>query len=184
MQKDWGAFYQKKEAPSAPSSFCEFVLSRNLNGHSLVDAGCGNGRDSEHLAERYQVIGIDPFAPTNEGKRATYQQKNLEDSWNLVKAADIVYSRFFLHAVDWGSVSEIFHLSTGYVCAEARALGDQPLLYPQHERHFIDGNELVQAALGAGHEILFFELGRGLAVYKNEDPLVVRIITKKRELKD
>lgn len=180
MQKDWGTFYKEKQAPSDASSFCEFILSRNLSGNSLVDAGCGNGRDSERLADRYAVLGIDPFAPNGVGMRAQYQQKKLEDAWEDIKTADIVYSRFFLHAIPWDSIGTFFDEASGYFCAEARAKGDQPVLYPQHERNYIDGNRLLRTAIDAGHEVLFFEIGHGLALYKNEDPFVVRIITKKK----
>ena len=65
-EKDWREFYRQGLAPKEPTDFCRFIMGLNLQADSAVDLGCGNGRDSKMLAERYITIGIDEnFVPEN-----------------------------------------------------------------------------------------------------------------------
>lgn len=176
MQKNWVEFYAKNEAPTEPSSFARFVMDRGLPGSTLVDLGSGNGRDTRLLATRYKACGIDPNSQNIESVKSSWQDAKL-----LIANADIVYSRFLLHAIPFDEVMEIIRLTSGYFVAEARAVGDQPRIYPEHERHYVDGQKLLTFLLDSGFIVQFYEVGQGLAPYRNEDPMLIRIIAKKHE---
>lgn len=180
MQKDWSKFYQENKAPQEPSSFAQFILNQELPGWRLIDLGCGNGRDAYFLSQQYGVIGIDPGMLPKDSKNVYFFQEKWQDAKHFIETADIVYSRFFLHAISNEEIAEILTLAPNYFCAEARAVGDKPVVYPEHERNYINIDWLKQTAEWLGYDILHLEQGRGLAPYKDEDPLVVRIIAKRK----
>jgi hypothetical protein len=109
----------------------------------------------------------------------TFEQKPWSEAKDLIAQADVVYSRFFLHSISNDEITEIVKLTRGYFCAEARAIGDQPVVYPEHDRNYIDGEWLRNTLIENGFEIEHYEVARGLAPYKDEDPLLVRIIAKR-----
>lgn len=176
MQKDWLKFYKNKEAPTEPSSFAKFIFEKKIPGGTLVDLGCGNGRDTELLNHRYTAFGVDPFAISDQF--ANINNKDWKDT--PLGNFDIVYSRFFLHAIPPWEISEILKRTPNYFCAECRAVGDKPKLYPEHDRFFVDPKWLFSELLNHNFEILYFAEGHGFAPYKDEDPLVIRVIAKKR----
>ena len=63
--------------------------------------------------------------------------------------------------------------------AECRALGDEPQLYPDHKRYFVDGNWLLSELEQNGYEILFFRKGADVSKLQEENPLIIRVIAKK-----
>ena len=58
-KRNWVKFYKDKQAPEQPSSFAEFIMSKNLKGNRLIDLGCGNGRDTKLLNKGYIAVGVD-----------------------------------------------------------------------------------------------------------------------------
>jgi len=57
----WNKFYNLKVLDSNCSDFCLFVMNYFKNNDDilyLLDAGCGNGRDSYELVKKYKVDGI------------------------------------------------------------------------------------------------------------------------------
>lgn len=179
MGKDWKKFYKEADVPKDPSSFAKFVRHLKLPGESLIGLGCGNGRDVRAFKRYGSVCGVDKNCVNQDTKKIKYLNCGWEDAKDVISSADIVYSRFFLHAISPDEVKEIISLTSGYFCAEARAVGDVPVLYADHDRNFIDGNNLLTTLIRSGFEILYYQLGYGLAKYKNEDPLIVRVIAKK-----
>lgn len=177
MQKDWIKFYKENQAPTEPSTFARFVMEKNLPGDTLVDIGSGNGRDTYFLGEKYIATGIDPNCEPETTARAGFIKDKVSPS--LVADADIVYSRFFLHTISADEISELLFNTKKYFCAEARVEGDEPMLYPEHERNFINGEWLLDRLISQNFEVLYFEKARGLAPYKGEDPFLLRVIAKK-----
>lgn len=187
MQKDWVTFYNENKAPLGASSFACFVKDMHLDGVStIVDLGSGNGRDTYTLAmlnrEGAITIGIDPCARPRDSFGAAFIQSPWGNQIPIIREASMVYSRFFLHAVPFEDTVAIISCTKKYFCAEARAVGDTPQLYPEHKRYFVDGDELLHALYMRDFEILHYEKRRGLAPYKNEDPLVVRVIAKRKHV--
>lgn len=179
MQKDWLKFYKDGEVPKEPSSFAQFIATKKIPGKTLIDVGCGNGRDTYFLGTKYEALGIDPNCKPDDTILAEFRQKDFLDEIKLIRTKDIVYSRFFLHTVTWLDLDTLVANTTGYFVAEARAKGDMPVLYPQHNRYYVDGNILLDTLMVHGFEIEYFEKGRGLAPFKEEDPLLIRVIAKR-----
>lgn len=180
MSEYWDNFYAKGEAPKYPSDFCRFFMGLNIPGNSCVDLGCGNGRDTRVLGKRYLTVGIDPSTREKDEGHASYIASGVIDSLDLIKEADIVYSRFFLHSIDDKTINSILKATKGYFAAETRIEGDEPKLYPDHERNQIDPLKLIKKAMQADFELVYYRQGYGMARYMEEDPLVARIILRKK----
>jgi len=180
MQKNWITFYDNKKAPLEPSTFAKFIMAREIPGNTLVELGSGNGRDARLLARRYKTLGVDPAALPERDDWATFAKLPWQEAEGAITKADIVYSRFFLHSIPPDEVAEIIRLTPRYFVAEARHVGDSPAVYPEHERHYVDGQWLLDVLADNGFVVHFYEMGRGLAPYKNEDPLLMRVIAKRK----
>jgi SAM-dependent methyltransferase len=175
-KKYWEKFYKTFNVKK-PTSFASFCLYYLKEKKAILDIGCGNGRDSYFFAKNgVYVTGVD-FAvlPKNKGN-AIFIKNNF-------KAIDFqskpVYARFFIHAISYVEMLDLFARCHDLVMLEFRNKGDEPILYRDHERHLIDGLEVMEILKSMQFEILHFQLSRGLAVYKKEDPYICRIIAKK-----
>ncbi|MCK9598071.1 MAG: class I SAM-dependent methyltransferase [Bacteroidales bacterium] len=175
--KDWRAFYLHGDAPEGPTDFCRFVLSLGLFGETAVDLGCGNCRDTRELSTRYATIGIDPAAVDLSAHAA-----RASDSLDLIGAADLVYSRFWLHSVADAEIDAVLRAAPRHFAAESRVVGDEPKLYRDHDRHLTDGQALVRKAMAMGYRLIHYSEGRGMARYRDEDPLVCRIVLTRDEI--
>lgn len=180
----WSEFYSTKHTLT-PSPFSSFVLGFTVGKTlKILDAGCGNGRDSYELSKYHDVIGLDTsdYRPENrdrctfiEGDFCTYDK----DEFNLV------YSRFTLHSItdeqQLEFLSSIKNPGT-FLCIEARSDRD---IYnsrehgDDHYRNFINFNRLHTLLEELNYKILFAEENTGFALYKNEDPVCVRFIVEK-----
>jgi len=110
-QAYWNAYYAARPADIAkPSSFAvwawKFLNARPEaeRGTTLVDLGCGNGRDTEFFGDKFSVTGIDNSAAAVESNsknttRVQYKLGSVATFRELVPKVDIVYSRFVLHAL-------------------------------------------------------------------------------------
>jgi len=108
-----------------------------------------------------------------------------------------VYARFTLHAIRKHDASECLkwaynNLDTnGLICIEARSTkgdlygkgepveGEKDAFVFGHYRRFINGEELRQELEGLGFVIDKFVEDKGLAAFRDDDPVVVRVIAKK-----
>jgi hypothetical protein len=176
---NWDDFYNKNLAPTEPSDFAKFVMSLKLDAQSAVDLGCGNGRDTRLLDSRYRTVGIDPAGRDDIFNLPILLRAGAKESTRVISAADLVYSRFFLHSVDEATEDAVLDATKRYFCAEARIIGDEPKIYADHERRFVDGQKLLSKAISKGFRVLHYREGRGMAKYRDEDPLVCRIILER-----
>ena len=162
--RNWIEFYKNKKAPTDPSDFALFCIDY-INTHTVLDVGCGNGRDAEFLVAK----GIDQHSEY--GNFTRFQDYEIKE--------DVVYSRFFLHAISDEEIKELIRKTPNMFMAECRAEGDEPIVYTDHERNFVNPEWLLKTLIEEGFKILYFKVGRGLAVYKKEDPLCLRVICKR-----
>lgn len=173
---------------------------------TLFEIGCGNGRDGLELArvvERY--VGLDTCSKAVGLFRGAIEQSQPPRTNLSVEVADgtqfalqrfnggrmAIYSRFSLHSIDYPSESRLLdnlhRLSRqDWICMiEARTIFDE--LYgvgtavgkhefvTDHYRRFIDPQEFI-AQLIARFKLHYFEVSRGFAMYKGDDPLVMRVV--------
>ena len=102
----WNDFYSK-DIRFKESSFARFVL-KNVTNHKkikLIDIGCGNGRDSFFFNKKgFDVLGID-ISQTVIKKNSQISNKKISflnfdvEKDTISKKFDIIYSRFFIHAL-------------------------------------------------------------------------------------
>ncbi len=186
INKDWEKFYKNNSVTNEPSDFAKFIFGKDIPGKTLIDLGAGNCRDSLLFTKKYEVMAVEPAFDQDGFNKdlIPYNLSILLSPWQEVSkyiaSADIVYSRFFLHAISDQEISKIIKLSKDYFIAEARAVGDTPVIYPEHYRNYISTDSIMEL-MKNDFEILDFEVGRGLAKYLNEDPLVMRVIAKKNK---
>ncbi|MGA0120940.1 MAG: class I SAM-dependent methyltransferase [Methylophilaceae bacterium] len=183
----WNNFYNNKETKKECSDFCNFIINyfetvKNIT--RVIDCGCGNGRDSYELSKKYIVDAVDNSGFIPESK------KNLEfmckDFVNMNKDAyNLVYSRFTFHSITNENHNDFLKTikNDTYLAIEARSSKgiDEYVHHGKtHYRNYIDCNYLKDLLMKNNFEILFSEEGKGMAKYKDEDPICIRIICLKR----
>jgi tellurite methyltransferase len=199
----WNDFYSKNGAPIGSSDFAKFCLKKIPNNSHIFELGCGNGRDSLFFYKNghkitacdLSKITIDNLKKTNTGNFFTGDFTNLVDEMNS-ELIDVVYSRFTFHSIEKENsiktMGWVFRniREGGLFFIEVRSIKDDLFgkgtmvnknsFVTDHFRRFIDKKELEDEIENVGFEILESFEGKGLAVYKNEDPVVIRIIARKR----
>lgn len=183
----WKKFYKEKKAPTIPSSFArsvvDFFQNEIRDGKKelmIVDLGAGNGRDTKYLNKIFKAVGIDKnFGLEVKTPRWGEVMKGDLENLDLIESFDIIYSRFFLHSIGNDEIKTAIGLADNYFVAEFRIKGDKPVIYKNHKRNLVDLGWLINTLMDNNFEILKLEAGRGMAKYKNEDPLVARVYAKR-----
>jgi len=181
--KHWLQFYKEDKAPKKHSDFAGavesfFIDERGYRDLTMFDLGAGNGRDAGWLNESsfFKVTGFDKNY--NNILNNVYK-KSLKQVIKQFYCPEIVYSRFFLHSITNKEIVSIIKWTQVFFIAEFRIKGDKPKLYTDHKRNLIDLGWLVNKLLDNNFRILKLEVGKGLAKYKNEDPLVARVYARR-----
>ena len=180
----WSNFYSSNHTLDA-SNFCKYVLEyfgpQNLK---VLDAGCGNGRDTYALGKFYTVTGLDTSSYVPE-KNSTCTFVNGDFCSYDKSSFDVVYSRFTLHSIT-DEQQELFlsSITRGgtYVCIECRSDGDVNTVREHgddHYRNFVNFDRLNSLLVDFGFKVLVAEEGAGFAPYKSENPVCVRFIAEK-----
>jgi len=185
--KNWEKFYKEKKAPTKPSDFAKFInyTFENFKNISLIDVGCGNGRDLKLFKKSNWcslAIGIDKSIKSNFNKDLFNVDLNKIVNNKKTQPPIIVYSRFFLHSISNKEIEKLLRWTKYYFVAEFRLKGDVPKLY-KHDRNLVDLGWFVKKLEENGFVIEKLITGYGMAKYKNEDPYVCRVIAKKYEKK-
>lgn len=183
MANHWQKFYkQGKQAITKRTPFAKWFFYNydkfgiDLKGELLLDLGCGCGRDTEYFKNKgILTLGID--ANTKEGRYVSLSSALINAS-----SFKVFYSRFFLHSIDKNNIySLITSIPKGaYLVAEFRVVGDKPILYKDHKRNFIHTPSFLKLLLNNKYQIEYFRVGRDMAVFKNENPLVGRVVAKRK----
>lgn len=203
----WDEYYKTQFGGgiTSPSLFAKAMLENYMvKGNSLIELGCGNGRDSLYFAENgMNVTGID----ASEVAIQKLQKKNANHCIfvcdDFVNAGaiyqiqyDYCYSRFTLHAINEEQESQILDKaykmlkSSGYLFIEARSIRDgkygkgkevekNAYIYDGHYRRFIDPLELKNKLEKIGFVILKLEESDKFAPLNSEKTVCVRVIAQK-----
>lgn len=206
----WNQYYQRNPVSqdNVESPFAAEVVKYMEPGKSLIEFGCGNGRDSLYFIKKgIEVVGIDI------SEQAIKMLNNRDDIGNssficedfasnnaiFQKQQDYCYSRFTLHAITayqedfmlqnaWNSLKK-----NGLLFIEARSIHDElygmgtcigynEYIYNDHYRRFICKEELEEKLKKIGFEILSSIENRGGSVYNGQDPVLIRIHSIKKEI--
>lgn len=200
----WQQFYHSAAAKTlaAPSQFAVFVLGEFGDINTVVDVGCGSGRDSLFFARQgKRVVGVDGSASGVELCRSVAAQNRLQDisfihadvrdpklltaCRSFVRdARAAVYARFFLHAITEDAERAFLELATqtcgngGMIAVEFRTKRDaqQTKVTPDHFRRFLDPVDFLGRAQQCGLTLEYFVEGFGYAKYKQDDAHVARCL--------
>lgn len=201
----WEQFYASTASsavPPEPSPFARWVVTRLPVPGPVVDMGTGTGRDAQWLAgQGYDVLGLDyaesglavaRASAEQFGVSVRFDQVNLyhrgeTDAMAAKVAAELrpaaVYARFFVHALEEDGRANLWRftrraLPDGGLCLLEFRTERTRHEFGEHFRHFVQPHTVVEELTALGATIEHCEEGRGLAVYKSEDPLVARIVAR------
>lgn len=200
----WANFYKNQEAPQQPSDFARFVMSRMPTKiRRIVDFGCGNGRDTQFIANGRIALGVDysenavnynrakgqaniTYKKVNAGSRKSLQ-KNL--SKFISSEPTIFYSRFVIHAISDKAEATLLRFlkkilkpgSVLYLEFRTNEDSNTQKTFGEHFRRYLDPDAFMNRVRKGGQfKIVFDKRGHGMAVYKDEDPHVCRLIIRRR----
>ena len=172
----WDSFYNNFDI-NEPTTFAKFCMKYIGQGENIIDIGCGNGRDSYFFAKnKIKVTGIDMSIEPKNKKNVIFLKNDFKHYKHF---SEKVYGRFFLHSISEQDIHVLFRMAKGMVMLEFRDKDDIPIIY-HHPRTHIEGNKILMFLVNNNFNILFYEKSRGLAVFKNEDPLICRIIAERK----
>jgi SAM-dependent methyltransferase len=176
------------------------VAERERPG-SLVDVGCGNGRDTRYFAELgFDVMGFDLLprvskptlaamrdtaAPPVDDLNLASVRQTLALGARLAHGAEpvTVYARFLLHTLsttdrlNFWRLASMASRSGGRVYVEFRTEQDRrlPKAFGEHFRQFLNPASMASEAAAQGLRVVDEVQGRGLAPLENEDPHLCRM---------
>ena len=203
----WDQYYRNQICSTQPSPFAQYVATLVEPGKTLIDLGCGNGRDSLFFAKQgMQVVAIDL-------SRSAIDQLNQQPVENArfvcgdfiasdvhqPDSYDYAYSRFTIHAIN--QKQETMLLQTmfralkpgGKFFIEVRSVNDplygkgkaverNAFFYDNHYRRFIVRDELAHRLENGGFRVEYVKEQTGFAPYGNDDPPVIRIAAAKPQV--
>ncbi len=212
-RKYWEIYYKKKKKLFKPSNFSKFINKKKIinKKSNILEMGCGDGRDSFYFSKTAQnIVAVDSsleiirknniYKINNNIKNIKFLCVNvaIKNQFKLLvkeKKFNIVYARFFLHAINEKSEKNLFKnfdlLSKKIVYFfEFRTSKDDLINHGKkiskyermtsHYRRFINTNDFIKKIKKMNFKILYFNERKGLSKFKNEDPHLCRVIFKKK----
>lgn len=197
----WNDFYGSRSAvPKVPSQFAVFTVGEIPESATIVDIGCGTGRDSLFFASvGHQVVGIDGSSSAIDLCETVAHQRGFKNTKFLCSSVDapdlgekiaaatsgpiVVYARFFLHAIDEETEGAFLRTVAGLkdfamMAIEFRTDRDaqQEKVTPSHYRRFVPPVAFLVRAQAAGFAPRYFTEGFGFAKFKQDDAHVARVL--------
>lgn len=200
----WNQYYQNKICSTEPSPFAKYVSTLVDAGKTMVDLGCGNGRDTIYFAGRgMKMTAID----LSDSAIYILKQQSIPNTEFICadfvnqpdphgNGYDYAYSRFTIHSINQTQerilLRSIFGALRhgGKFFIEVRSIHDplfgrgealerNAFFYDNHYRRFIVLDELKTGLQEFGFQIEYAQEKTGFAPYGNDDPPVIRIVAKK-----
>ena len=201
----WNHFYKSRLDITDASLFAEDIGKILKPSRSILDLGCGNGRDSIYFLKLgLNVTAIDASDVAISRLKNEHCEENIEfvcgdfvSSSEIYKRQyDYIYSRFTIHAIDAEQEDVVLRNvynalnEDGQFFIEVRSIhddmfglgksvGGNAYIYEGHYRRFIEMERLICKMKEIGFSIESSREERGFAPYRDSDPLVIRIIAKK-----
>ena len=178
------------------SSFAEYCAKYFKPSSTLIDLGCGNGRDSKFFSNTMNVIAVD----NSETALQCIDNDNIKKINNSVDnlpqlEVDVCYSRFSLHSITLKQQDKLLkwcfnNLSEGgLLCIETRSVNDprygigkdvgDNAYIDTHYRRFMTVDFLKNALLSLKFKIKVAEEDYFSAHHNNDKAVVIRIIAEK-----
>lgn len=189
----WENYYiANKKDYSPPSPFAiwlrTYISERNIK--TMVDVGCGNGRDTYYFGTwKYTVTGVDNAVLPENNNLTTFKKKSMGD---LEGQFDILYSRFSLHSVDEEVEDKVLNYAANnckYIAIECRSSNDKlstgksensvsTSYATEHYRRYINLENLKQKMINLKFKILHVSESSSYAPYKDTNPMCLRIVAE------
>ncbi|MEH6519441.1 MAG: class I SAM-dependent methyltransferase [Halioglobus sp.] len=195
-QDYWNKFYEESGSLSKPSSFACHVEDKYFeSGKSLLELGCGNGRDAIYFAEKGKKVSALDLSTKAIQNLSSINIRNADffnqdfSQLSGFRDFDYVYSRFTLHSIDEETELSVLQQlpqvlrKGGLFLMEARSLKDETLdkaFGTAHFRRYLDYEETVEKIAKLDFKILEKIESQGLSPHKAEDPYLIRLIAEKR----
>jgi tellurite methyltransferase len=195
----WDKYYSDKKEILPNSDFSNFVISYLESGLSLIDIGCGDGRDSLFFSKnQIKTLGVDFSKATisknkiYENKNLTFKRLNLMKIHNMSQKFNYAYCRFLLHAVSFEIQEQTFDWMyeniSDKIFIETR-VADENIdseKYNHFRRDFTE-DDVLKFLKKYNFNILYFKVSKNFSKYKKvygvkdlkHDPLLLRIIIQK-----
>jgi hypothetical protein len=207
----WANFYARAEM-EAGSTFYDSLIGRSDLPATVVDIGCGDGRDTFAFAKaEMRAFGVDrsSIAIKHAKQKAADTFPNGRLSFSVVDIADsdaidnvfrqarsrankkplLFYMRFILHSIPQATQDNLMvaiaksALSGDMLAAEFRTDkdADNPKTYGGHYRRYQNGAKFGKALREQyGFSVLHEVESSGLSPYRDEDPVLYRVIASKQ----
>lgn len=204
----WKNIYSKQSEGERPSLFAQYIVETyQIEGKSLIELGCGNGRDAIFFANANagQVTAIDQCDNIIELLNRRFQQVgNLQfkclDFTNLddTEKYDIVYSRFTLHSISKTQEEKVLRWAyrnlneNGILCIEVRGQKNEiykvglpvegepdAFILNDHYRRFIHFESFCKSLETIGFHIDFAAEDKDFAPFNGQNETYIRVIASK-----
>lgn len=193
--------------PSSFAKFIQkkFLYEKKFN---IVELGSGNGRDAIFFAYNgHNVTAIDQSTKVLNIQKQNLDNKftiNLQskeqdfvkEDYSRYKKIDMFYSRFTIHSISKNDELELLPKvyenldRAGLFCVEVRTIndplygigefhGENTFVMDDHKRRFIDSEVFRKQVLDLGFRELYFTEENNLSIYKNDNPVLMRIVLQK-----
>lgn len=199
----WENYYKDSGNTRKPSPFAEWVFEYHLKkDSSLIELGCGNGRDSIFFAQQgINVLAVDQCVEEINALASQVNHPNIKflagDFTNLKteEKFDAIYSRFTLHSITEEDENNVLDWiknnlkSDGKLLIEARGhkneiykLGEpvenQPhaYIYENHYRRFVELKTLNRKLMERGFNIELSTEEKGFAPYNGTNYTFIRVV--------
>jgi tellurite methyltransferase len=192
---------------SSFARFCldNFFIEKSFN---IVELGSGNGRDAIFFAHHgCNVTAIDQSTIAIDIEKQNLNanvSKNLhpkaldfiQEDYTQYEKIDVFYSRFTIHSITKDDEAILLPnvytalSSNGLFCIEVRttkdplcgvgeSCGENTFITDGHKRRFINSKVFREQVLDLGFKELYFIEEDNLSIYKDDNPVLMRIILQK-----
>jgi SAM-dependent methyltransferase len=200
-KKYWDDFYSLEKNLInlyKKSNFAEFVFQFlkqkkiEFKKHRLLDVACGNGRDSFYFAQQGLIVtGIDLSANINSDSIDFYQSNLFEFDFSNFES---IYLRFVIHSLTENEFDILIEKlkkeckNGSLIFIETRSskqFNNEDSLETffsssegtNHYRNLYSMN-FLKSKLKNKFNLIYFKESKGLAIHKEEDPWIIRLILK------
>jgi len=184
MKNYWEKFYKEYNLTKSPTNFAKFITKFiKKDKISVCDLGSGNGRDSYYFGKKWKVIGVDYAVLPKDKNNVHFVKESLNDFIKKNKCkADLVYTRFLFHDIDNKLINKILKWSKNIFATEFRSIKNRyEDKYFKHKRIYRTNKKVLELLWKNNYRIIYFQESRNFAKFKEKNPLVVRIIAKKKK---
>lgn len=201
----WNAYYKNVHNIEHPSPFALDISKYLKKSRTILDLGCGNGRDSIYFYNLgLNVTAIDASDLVIEMLQNVYKDDNIcficDDfvcsSMIYAGQYDYCYSRFSLHAINEEQENEllinvynvlkrggIFFVEVRSVhdnlYGKGKRVGKNAYIYDGHFRRFLIREELENKLIKIGFKVKYSSEDTGFAPFEGSNPPIIRMIVEK-----